>query len=118
MPFEALSKDEVEALVKELALKILDESGLKDRILRLEKELDEVKASLAELSKPPPEKSEVLKRELGGLLELLELDLTKDPMVLKPRHWLKDEEFRAVNEVVKKLGGSWNPSARAFTIKK
>jgi hypothetical protein len=118
MPFEALSKDEVVALIKDWALKILDESGLKDRVLRLEKELDEVKTSLAELSRPPPDKSELLKKDLGGLLELLEMDLTKDPMVLKPRHWLKDEEFRAVNEVVKRLGGSWNPSARAFIIKK
>ena len=120
MPVKILTREEVEKLVKEVAWKLLEESGLLKRVSDLEASVNKLKAAAS--TQPPPPKPEptpkALLADLGEKAKLFDVDLRGDPAILRPKHWLRPEDFRAIGELVKRHGGSWSPEKRAFTLKK
>ena len=118
MPLAVLSKQEIEEMIKKRCLQLLQESEIREKISFLERELHDMRVLIEKLDETLPDKVEALKRDLGEIAELIDIQNNREVIIVRPRHWLKEEEFKTINGVVTKLGGLWVPHMRAFSIRK
>lgn len=112
MPVEVLTRDEVEKIVEEKLRKIIDDLAIEKKLVYLESAIAELKNKISTLSSPKPKVSEIelaaqtLLRDLGERTKFLEISVTGDIIMLKKRRYLVANDFRKVEEIIKKHGGS------------
>lgn len=101
-----------------MAGKLLEESGLLKRLSDLEASINELRSTAPRQTpaSPPKPTYEALIADLGERTKLLDIDLDSKPITLRPKRWLRFEDFRAIGDVVKKHGGAWSNAKRAFTV--
>jgi len=124
MPVEVPTRDEVEKIVDEKLRKIIDDLAIEKKLIDLESVIAELKSKISTLSSLKPKVSEIelaaqtLLRDLGERTKFLEISIKGDTIVLKKRHYLKINDFKKVEEIIKKHGGSWSSLKNAFIIRK
>jgi hypothetical protein len=124
MPIEVLTREEIERLVEEKLKKLLAEAEILKKITELEFSTVKLRDDMARLSikQPAVAETDVLTAALVGdlahRLDLLEIRTTLDSVTLKPKGYLGPQDFRAVNEIVRKHGGSWSSERRMFVVRK
>jgi hypothetical protein len=124
MPIEVLTREEIERLVEEKLRKLLAEAEIWKKIMELESSTVKLRDDITRLAikKPAVTEAEVLTAALIGdlahRLDLLEIRTTLDSVTLKPKGYLGSQDFRAVNEIVRKHGGSWSSERRMFLVRK
>jgi len=124
MPVEVLTRDEIEKIIEEKLRKIIDELAIKKKLTDLESATNELKSKISSPPSPKPKVSETemvaqtLLRDLGERTKFLEISIKGDTVVLKKRHYLKIDDFKKVEEIIKKHGGSWSSLKNAFIIRK
>ena len=87
-----------------MAGKLLEESGLLKRLSYLESSINELRSTVPRETPASMPKStyESLIADLGERTKLLDINLNSKPVTLRPKHWLKFEDFKAIGEVIKK----------------
>jgi len=133
LPVEVLTRDEIERIIEEMIKKVVSEipstpqvdAEIKAEIKNLKAQIAEMSDRINELSAGLPAKAvaqvpveDVLRGELGGLAELLEIRSQTDQVTLRPRRYLGREDFRSVMETVRRHGGFWSSMNRIFVIRK
>ena len=124
MPIEVLTREEIEKLVEEKLKKLLAKGEIWKKISEPESSTVKLRDDIAGLSikKPAVAETEVLTAALVGDLaqrvDLLEIRTTLDSVTLKPKGYLGAQDFREVNEIVRKHGGSWSSERRMFVVRK
>lgn len=133
MPVEVLTREEVERIVEEKIRKLLTESvpasqGVDEtrvEIAKLKAQIAEMSGRISDLAArpaagavPAPPIEDILRSELGGLAELLEIRSQPDQLTLRPRRYLGSQDFRSVSEVLRRHGGFWSSMNRFFIIRK
>jgi hypothetical protein len=124
LPIEVLTRDEIERLVEEKLKTLLAEAEIWKKITQLESSIVKLRDDVARLSikKPAVSETEVLTAALVGDLahrvDLLDIRTTLDSVTLKPKSYLGSQDFRAINEIVRKHGGSWSSERRVFLVRK
>ena len=116
MPVEVLTREEIERLVQEVVQRFLEQSGYSRRLSELEVTVNDLRS--ATLSPPAPSVPvyEGLMADLGERSRLLEVDSKTDVITLRPKGWLRSEDFRAISETIRKHGGAWSSMKKAFTV--
>jgi hypothetical protein len=124
MPIEVLTTDEIEKLVEEKLKKLLVEAEIWKKITELESSIVKLRDDVARFSikKPAVAETEVLTAALVGDLahrvDLLDIRTTSDSVTLKPKGYLASQDFKAINEIVRKHGGSWSSERRMFLVRR
>jgi len=133
LPVEVLTREEIERIVEEKIKKLVaetppplpPEAEIKVEIAKLKAQIAEMIARIEEMSAKPPAKvaapppiEHVLRGELGGLAELLEIRSQPDQVILRPRRYLGTQDFRSVSEAIRRHGGFWSSMNRTFIIRK
>jgi len=133
LPVEVLTKEEIERIVEEKIRQMLAEKApasqaedeTKVEIAKLKAQIAEMSGRISELSAKPaagavpaPNIEDILRSELGGLAELLEIRSQPDQLTLRPRRYLGSQDFRSVSEVLRRHGGFWSSMNRTFIIRK
>jgi hypothetical protein len=124
MPIEVLTREEIERLVEEKLKKLLAEAEIWKKITELESSTVKLRDDIARVSikQPAVAETDVLAAALVGDLadrvDLLEIRTTLDSVTLKPKGYLGSQDFRAVNEIVRRHGGSWSSERRVFVVRR
>ena len=124
MPIEVLTREEIERLLEEKFKKLLVEAEIWKKIAELESRTVKLRDDIARLSIKQPAVAETdvltaaLVEDLAHRLDLLEIRTTLDSVTLRPKAYLGSRDFRAVNEIVGKHGGSWSSERRMFVVRK
>ncbi|WP_455284480.1 hypothetical protein [[Eubacterium] cellulosolvens] len=124
MPVEVLTREEIERLVEEKLKKLLTDLEIWKKVGELEASVaklkeDTAKVSIKEAVVTEPEGiAAALTIELAHRADLLHIGTTRDSVTLKPRGYLRPQDFRAVSEIVRKYGGFWSSERRMFIVRK
>jgi len=120
MPIEILGRGELDRLIRETFRKLIDESSLLERFSNLETTVNELKlASLKQFAVTAARSPhQALARDLGHRVRMLDINFEGDPITLRPKWWLRTEDFRAIVEVFRRHGGTWSPEKRASILDK
>jgi len=120
MPIEVLTRGELDRLIRETFTRLLEESGLSERLSNLELSVNELKLASSKQPSAPASKplQQALMADLGDRARFLDINLESDPVTLRPRQWLRTEDFRSIVETVRRHGGVWSPEKRVFIISK
>jgi uncharacterized membrane protein YccC len=123
LPIEVLTRDEVEKTVEERLKKLLADMQISKKIADLEasnaKLIDAINKLLSAGEGRTPEGSPLasaLTRDLGLLVDQLQIQTTADSVTLKPKTRLRDQDFRTVRETVGEHGGFWSSQKRMFIV--
>lgn len=131
MPIEVLTREETEKIVEEKIKKQLETllmqstSDIKAEIAKLRTEIAETAKRVDRLSTGTVCKAEtsrpledILKEELGQLIQVLEIKSQPDQLILRPTRYLSTRDFRLVSETVRRHGGFWSSVNRIFIVRK
>jgi hypothetical protein len=131
LPIEVLTREETEKIVEEKIKKQLETllmqstSDIKAEIAKLRTEITETAKRVDRLSTGTVSKAEtsrpledILKEELGQLIQVLEIKSQPDQLILRPTRYLGTRDFRLVSETVRRHGGFWSSVNRIFIVRK